>query len=466
MKMARRITDQASKALWYFLTAKRYPAAFTRARKLKEFEARPHEEIEAFQFREAKSLVAHAYATCEFYRKKFNNCGLHPEDIRDWKSYRLIPPLTKEEIQAHRERMISISADRRNLIQDATGGSTGQPMVFFWDRDAADWSAACDMYIKRRWGVEPWCKKAYLWGADRDIPEMTLKEKLRMALERERILNSFNMEPTKIEEYAESLQSWQPGYVQGYASSLWFFSDFVLNKGIELPQPVVVRSSAETLFDNQRALIERVFGKNVFNFYGSREVTNIAAECVSHTGLHVFSPIRVVEIVNERGRPAEALEPGRILVTDLVNRSMPFIRYDIGDVGVMGNRGCGCGCNFEILKEVLGRQTDLIKTRDGRFIHGEFFTHLFYGLKGIAKFQVYQRDLSSIDIRIVKTDGFNPHVIEKIKAKVEERTNFTTNVAILIVNEIPNVASGKRRFTISEVSNDIRDDRCHNGAKA
>ena len=301
------------------------------------------------------------------------------------------------------------------------------------------------------WGIKTCSKKAILWGADKDITEMTNKEKLKLKLERIQFLNSFNMNAYIMQHYAKVIQKLNPEYIQGYASSLYLFARFLKEKNVDLRKPKAIRSSAETLNNYQRHLIEEVLGNNLYNFYGSREIPNIAAECPAHKGLHILSPIRYVEVLSSNGEKVNPGEPGKIVVTDLVNRSMPFIRYEIGDIGAMAENHCTCGRTFPLLKEIRGRESDFIQTRDGKYIHGEFFTHLFYGLEGIAKFQVYQKDLTSIIIFIVKYGEIKPDGLNRVKKKIRDRVGIGSEVMISFVDEIPIPKSGKHRFTISEV---------------
>ncbi|GAF90229.1 unnamed protein product, partial [marine sediment metagenome] len=247
------------------------------------------------------------------------------------------------------------------------------------------------------------------------------------------------------------IQKWKPQYIQGYASSLYLFAQFLIKNGLSVPEPEAIRASAETLYDHQRKLIGKALGTNIYNFYGSREIPNIAAECQAHQGLHIFSPIRYVEVLKSDGEMAEDGEIGKIVITDLVNYSMPFIRYEIGDVGIKTKEQCRCGCCFPLLKSVKGRETDFIQTIEGKYIHGEFFTHLFYGVENVLNFQVRQKDMKSLYIDIVKGGGVSHLFLKKIKAKIREKMGKHTEIKINFVDVISLPNSGKHRFTISDI---------------
>src|SRR5690606_25431630 len=139
------------------------------------------------------------------------------------------------------------------------------------------------------------------------------------------------------------------------------------------PRSVIV--GAEKLYPFQRKLIEEAFAAPVFETYGSREFMLIAAECDRHEGLHLTSEHLLVEILDEDGRPTPAGEAGNVVITDLYNFGMPFIRYANGDRAIAGWSKCSCGRGLPLLRQVTGRRLDVLHSPDGRRIPGEFFPH-------------------------------------------------------------------------------------------
>jgi phenylacetate-CoA ligase len=214
-----------------------------------------------------------------------------------------------------------------------------------------------------------------------------------------------------------------------------------------------IRSTAETLWPHQKKLIEEVFNSPVYNFYGSREINNLAAECTQERQMHLISTWRYVEITDEHGRSLSNGESGHITVTDLSNYAMPFIRYRNEDVGILSSELCRCGRPSPVLKEILGRSTDLIRTRKGDIIHGEFFTHLFYGRNDILQFQIHQKSLDRIIVRYVPAEGSTGDYMKGIANKIKARLGENVVVDIEICSEIPVIeSSGKHRFTISDLN--------------
>lgn len=399
-------------------------------------------ELERMQFDRLKRLLAHAWKNVPFYRKRMQEAGVTPESVTSLADLQRLPILTKQDIQQHLNELKASNFSEQEVIKDATGGSTGNPISFYRDHTANLWveelAARC-----RRWiGYEHGDKLALIWGADRDIPKDHPAH--------ERWLNSFNCSDSDIREFLDEISAWKPDAIRAYASSMAMVAAFAKRHGCTVPSPRGIECSAEKLHPDQRKLIEEVFASPVFDMYGSREVPALACECENHQGLHIFADARIIEVIRD-GRPAAPGEEGKIVVTDLVNYGMPFIRYEIGDVGRLSASECPCGRGLPMLQEVTGRVTNTISTPDGRHVHGEFFTHLFYNFNGVKAFQVRQRTLESIEILVQPEAGFDAGRIEPVLDRIREHMGAKVSVTWRAVDELPPAPSGKRHFTISDV---------------
>lgn len=404
------------------------------------------EKIEKSQWQDLKSLLAHSYNNVPFYRRRFDELGIRQQDIQNIDDFRKIPILKKSDIQQNIEKMKACNCPQGQLIRDATGGSTGQPLVFYRDFNAKAWIDAACMRFRRWMGYGPSSKLALIWGADRDVPDSYPPN--------QRWLNTFNCSEEDIVKFIAELVEWQPDAIRAYASSLYMVASYIRDKGLQAPHPRVIESAAEKLWDWQRKVVEDVFGCKVFEMYGSREIPAMACECECHNGMHMFSDLRLVEVIKDN-RAAKPGEEGNIVITDLVNYGMPFIRYEIGDVGVISEENCQCGRGFPLLKEIKGRITSTIRTPDGRRIHGEYFTHLFYNISGVKAFQVHGTKLNELIISIQPDKDFDRGAVEQIISKIRCHMGESVNVKYRLVDDIPKTSSGKRHFTISDVSTDF-----------
>ncbi|MBN1420389.1 MAG: phenylacetate--CoA ligase family protein [Planctomycetes bacterium] len=418
---------------------------------MRELEAEERLDPEAYravQLRKLKAILRYAHENVPFYRERYDRAGVVVDDIRRLEDLAGIPVLTRGDIRDRGPELVAQSCPASDRFENHTGGSTGTPMTFWQDRATLNFGLAADRYVDAIWGLRLGDKTAILWGADRDIEDLPWKERLMMRIRRQTILNSFAMDDRRMEAYASFLRSWRPVYIRGYASSLDLFAAFLERRGGAGIAPRAIRSSAETLGDEKRTRIEGAFGCPVMNFYGSREVNSIAAECREHRSLHVLGTNRLIEIEPLGG---DAGGVGRLLVTDMVNRAMPFIRYRNDDVGILGDGLCACGRSLPVLSKVVGRVSDFIVSPDGRYVHGEYFTHLFYGAEAVESFQVYQRSDRSIEIRIVKRSGAAEIPTAAMIGKVREKMGSALPIDIRFVDRIEPTPSGKHRFTISEV---------------
>ena len=361
-----------------------------------------------------------------------------------------LPVLTRADLQAHREDLRDPSLDPETLRLDATGGSTGEPVRFYHDQ-AYDLTTFCtELLMHKWWGVTPWSRVAYIWGDDRELAQIPRKQKLQEWLQGRAHLNAFTVDEIGIKRFARKLRRFRPHIIMGYATALDLLAAHVLRDGGAPIRPRVVRSAAESLFPDRRARIEEAFGVQVADVYGSRESAGLAAQC-RHGGFHVMSHAKVLELVDDTGKPVPAGEPGRVLLTDLANRAFGFLRYENGDVASWSEdpEPCACGCPYPRLAAVHGRSSDFISTPSGLRVHGEWFTHLFYGREDVRRFQLRQ---TSLDRVILLTEGAATEAgLNGILSQIRERLGAGVTVVWQGVDVIDPGSSGKHRFTVSDV---------------
>src|SRR4029079_2619649 len=205
-------------------------------------------------------------------------------------------------------------------------------------------------------------RAAYLWGALADAPSPNRFQKLRRSLlEPQIFLNTAHVTEGELLAFHEQMKRFRPRVVLAYARSAALFARLLKDRGLQPYSPHSIVATAEVLDPEDRAVIEEVFGCRVFNRYGCREVSVIASECESHSGLHVMAEGLYVEVVDsERMSKLCDEKVGSILITDLLNFVMPLIRYRIGDLGSWMNGPCPCGPSLPRLREVSGRVTEFL----------------------------------------------------------------------------------------------------------
>jgi len=207
----------------------------------------------------------------------------------------------------------------------------------------------------------------------------------------------FGSDSNNIRKYINITKNFKPKGMRGYASYLYRFASELDDGDLNLS---FVISGSEILFPH-----ERKFACNVFDIYGSREFSLIAAECSEHSGYHIAAENLISEVVDEQGKRVSLGEHGKILITDLTNYAFPFIRYEIGDLGTLSSERCPCGRGLPLIRHIEGRTGDRIITEDGKFISLEAFAHFFKDLD-VIQFQVVQTDYNTLTIKILKGSTF------------------------------------------------------------
>jgi phenylacetate-coenzyme A ligase PaaK-like adenylate-forming protein len=430
---------------------RRTPSAFHLFRELQSLEFAPSQTIQELQCQKLSKLLKHAAQHVPYYRETFRANGFDSDRMRSFQDFRQVPVLTKDMLKQNADALLAESGDTGDRRKNASGGSTGKPAQFYQDRFYWEFAMASQWFVESWWSIRPGDRTGSVWGCDRDIPQQSFRERLAQEICQVRTCNAFAITEQRLEDFSKMLIAWRPRYITGYASALELFSKFLLSRPELKIRPVAVKSTAEALSVGQKKVIEAAFQAPLYNFYGSREVNNLAAECPAHRGLHVNSLGRYMEVADEHGNPLPAGVPGRILVTDLTNFAMPFIRYEIEDVGVWSDASCPCGRPFPLLAEVLGRSSDFIATPSGKIIHGEYFTHLFYDFPQVESFRLTQDSLSHIHLDVVLQPGSASSFLEPLRQRISAVLGPEMNCEIRTVDKLKRTASGKFRFTVSSV---------------
>jgi phenylacetate-CoA ligase len=344
----------------------------------------PHTKLKEYQWTKLQDLLLFAKAHVPYYRDLFEKQKINISSTTTVEDIKQIPILTRETIQSNLDALMSEKHDRKDLFLNSTGGSTGQPLNFHQDINFNEWHEAA---MLRAWkdmvGQKFTDLEAVVWGAERDIGKgLSIKRILYSVLREKKLaLNTFDLDPKLIRRFLLVYNILRPPILRGYSSSLYFLANFISDNQIRIHYPSAIISSAEMMWPEMRKTVETVFRAKVFDSYGSREVSQIATECEAHNGLHVVMENQYVEVENKA-----------IIVTNLNNYAMPFIRYKIGDKAeriVSGS--CTCGRHSERLLGITGRESEMISLDSGKTIHGEYFTHLFYGEYGVKAFEVVFR---------------------------------------------------------------------------
>jgi phenylacetate-CoA ligase len=427
----------------------------TRLRYLPEVERElsgSREEIQARQFARFQATVGVAYEQVPFYRRLYDSRGFHPSELRTPDDIARVPTITKDDLRASNATFLNPAFEASTLIRTGTGGTTSSPIALYYTRDCMSRKQACTAFFYRWMGCDLHDRRAFLWGAAQDFPsEPRVRQRLRQFLTTPSLmLPSGYLNDDVLADYYERLRRFKPVALQAYPTPLFLMCQFLERRGLHLHIPYV-NTTAEPLYDHQRATIERVLGIRVFNWYGARELGHVATECITHHGMHINCYGVYLETV-AGGQPVFEAE-GEILATDLLNDAMPLIRYRIGDRGAISLRVCNCGSALPMLECLSGRTVDVFYRRDGSAIPGVAFTNrVITSCEGIEQLQIVQTGYEDFLLNIVKGPAFSEAVLQQLRENLEAFMRTPLRLGVNVVSEIPKEPSGKVRFCKCEMA--------------
>ena len=408
------------------------------------------QQLRDHQLERLKRLLRRAKEQVPYYRDLL--AGIDFESWWDTAELARLPFLTKPIISQNLERMKA--GDAVGLSRFNTGGSTGKPLIFYIGRERVSHDVAAKWRATRWWNVDIGDPEIVVWGSPVELGSQDRIREWRDRLLRTRLIPAFEMSPANLDRFVAEIRRFRPRMLFGYPSSLSRIAAHARDKGVRMDDLGirVVFVTSERLYDEQREMLQAVFGCPVANGYGGRDAGFIAHQC-PQGGMHITAEDIIVEIVGDDGRPLPPGAAGEVVVTHLATGDFPFIRYRTGDVAVLSERSCSCGRGLPLLEEIQGRTTDFIVARDGTVMHGLALIYVLRDLQGIAQFKIIQHDLDETTVQIVRGDDYDPGSEREIVAEFRKRLGEEVNIRIEYPEEIAAERSGKFRYVVSHVGN-------------
>lgn len=361
-----------------------------------------------------------------------------------------LPILTKDVIRKSTDKLINNNYTSKNSIKkNSSGGSTGEPVVFYQTKEQGVAGAANYYYALSLNKVNIYGKSVDLWGAERDMHNSSIRFNWKSFLLNKVTLNTFILSEKIIEEYIRNLNKIKPHFIKAYVHSIFDIANYINQNNIAINFTPIIHCTTGPLYPEMRKEISKAFNNAyVYSFYGSREVSAIATEVKGKSGMYVLYDNVFVEILDEDNNPVKKGEEGEIVITTLNNEYMPLIRYKIGDRAVKGD-----DLKFGTLKlnKVTGRTLGVIYKKDGTKIDGQFFTTLFFHNKSIKSFQLIQEDINLLNLNVVKSDSFEENELNKIIERIHKEVG-DVNIKINYVKKINLTSTGKIMYVYSEVN--------------
>jgi len=383
------------------------------------------EKYTIFLQNKKKEIVDFHLKNNSFYQELIGN-----KIVSNWED---LPILNKQNLQKPLEERLSKGYTLKSIYLNKTSGSSGTPFVFAKDKysHALTWASN---FMRFGWYKIDFnhSYQARFYGIPMDFVGYQ-KERLKDFLTHRFRFPVFDLSDAVLEKFLQKFRTKKFDYINGYTSSIVLFAKYLEQKNIVLseicPTLKACFVTSEMLFESDKKLLEKQFGIPVINEYGASELDLIAFE--NPTGeWQVNAETLFVEIIDENNKVLPYGEEGRIVITSLFNKAHPFIRYDIGDIGILDEKSTP---QKPILKKLIGRTNDIAILPSGKKSPGLTFYYVTKSIVeddgNVKEFTIKQTQLDTFEIEYVSDTALDNAQIQKIKSAIdlylESNLNFS-----------------------------------------
>lgn len=429
------------------VSRQRYNAEFyNKLAWLKESQWWGHEKIRAYQDQQVAELYRYAWEQVPYYRETYAAQGLNPDSVNGVQDLDKLPTLDKATVKARRTELQSREFPATDILMQSTSGTTGTPLQVAFTRAGLAFQWAVWWRHKSRFGLKPGDRHLSFTGKSMVPTEQHKPPYWRHDLPGHRVcLSVYHISPGTIEPIAKFLNSTSFDFYTGAASGMYTLADNLEAAGLTLDsKPKMVVSGADRLLPKYQDSMERNFGAPVTEQYGMVEFAANMAKCEAGN-YHVDFECGHIE-----GVPIEGTPYHRLLLTGWGNRAMPFIRYEVGDLGVPIDSACSCGRHSACYASIDGRLEDYVITPDGRRLMG--MNQVLQYAEHAKEVQIYQDRLDHVEFRIVPGEGFGDEDINALRKEFSKRAGDGIETSFRVVDTLERAANGKLRAVISDVA--------------
>lgn len=425
---------------------------------LEDSQWQPVEVLRDHQMRQLLSLVRYAVANVPFYGGGSELAAGGRADELDLQQWSRMPVLTREEVQTHHQSLQSneVPARHGEVVDTRTSGSTGRPVTIKTTRLAQTFAAVSGLRAHRWHDRDLGARLAaiHLDRGDRAVYPAGLQQPgwgwPAGAIYHTGPAALLNLR-TPIAHQAEWLQRQNPEYLLSCPSNLLALAEHCIEHDIRMPELRDVATIMEVVTPELRDACRRAWGAPVVDMYTTREAGCIAVQCPEHEHYHIMAEDVFVEILDERNQPCGPGETGRVVATPLRNFAMPLLRYDLGDYAEVGG-ACPCGRGLPVLKHILGRVRNMLVLPDGQRAWPSFGRRNLVSAAPIEQHQVIQRDLRTLEFRLVMSRRLTKVEEENIRRSVTGRLPAPFDIVFRYVDRIERGPSGKFEDFQSEIA--------------
>ncbi|MCX5829827.1 MAG: hypothetical protein NTV58_17805 [Deltaproteobacteria bacterium] len=407
------------------------------------------EENDRYKQAALKRLIQHAYQTVPYYHRTMKKAGIVPDDIREPGDLSKLPFLTRKDVLENLQDLISTDHSIETLKKGASSGSTGQVVVSYRTRTAIGAAFGAERIGWEMAGYRFGARNVTVWGNRITVEEQwtTWHSRLKQWAYRNKRIGAYLLTDDRhVRDALKTIHDWRPDYLNGYPNAIYFLALKAKEFGVGGLACKGVLTTAETVYDFQRAMIGEVFGP-VYDGYGSGEISGVAYQCKAGGFYHIVEPHVIVEYADCGGDEFKEL-----VLTNLDNYGMPFIRYKVGDLAVLANETCSCGRHWATLKKIAGRTADLITTPTGGalLVPSFFGSSLISQLPKIQQYQIAKVTPNRITIRIQASPHLSQVELDLIRRQIAPHLEGKIEYDIEQVEKIALTKAGKFKLVIDE----------------
>jgi len=397
-------------------------------------------EILEYQKNKLIEILSNAIDNTLFYKEKVELYSeLEPIDL-----LKKFPIMEKTVLRENIDNLLT--QEKNKLICNSTSGSTGIQTNVFISRDEQSQIRA----VQTLWWEWAGFKIGEPILQTGLATSRSLEKKLKDFFFKTYYLFAFGLNKENVQEAFKWSRKHKP-FLGGYASSL-----FVLSQLAKEEKPIKFKSAiswGDKLFDHYKKNIEKVFGCKIYETYGAGEGLMLASQ-KDLDYMYIMSPCVYIEILDDDGNEVPDGELGHVVVTSLIHKAMPLIRYKLGDLAIKLPRSeypQNRELALPILKKVIGRETDIVKTPLGKKLIVHSFTGIFEYYPSIKQFCVVQENIKGLNIQYIPGINFESSVLDELKSRLLELIDEPFEIEFELVEEIIPTKSGKPQIIISKL---------------
>ena len=407
----------------------RYSArTLTTLQTLRSHERWSSEQLYAHQLNRIQETIDHARLTVPFYSQ-------YPAvTMRSVEDLRCLPVLSRETVRRNPEYFCSAATPHIRRLRAGTTGTTGSNLTVTYDeRTLTDnWA-----FLLRQWawaGVSAREPRVTFFGA-RIVPAERRRPPYWTfnLFERQLLLSIFHLSERTAAAYVECLRKSSGKLLEGFPSVLSILADFVLHSGEPVPMRVIF-TSGEPLYPQVRAKFEQAFQTRVFDSYGMTELCGLIQQC-EHDSMHLAPDYGFLEILDSNGDPAPMDVEGDMVWTGFLNRTMPLIRYRVGDRGRWLDLKCPCGRSFPCVAPSITRESDLLHLPDGRMFSPRALNQLLKDSYALRFCQFVHDGRDRVLVRAVPAEQGAAEQVSEIRERLQHLLGLGIHVSAELCSE-------------------------------